>query len=480
MVTVLTRTIGPSGRDYATFTLASADVPNIGTSGDLVANDEAIVFEADAADYTENWQFSTRGAITCDATRNVTFTHAAGASHGGQFESGVNIIGYAIVGEDFAIVDGLSVSPASGGAGAIIPCTGAIFRNMMCYSQNSTGFTLQRGGTAAAPCVLENCVAKTDSGRALDFRAEGVGDSHWRVVNVTAIQTDGLSQAVLVGSSSTGTIYLEVVNTLLLGLRGYYAMPGSYTLSLTGQNNFGPAGNPLPPAIQGIPNPIVATTNVDPGVGDWAIYDSATGALIDDPDNDVINMGIGPDANSDVPTTDIVGTLRVGTTTDPGAFVLPYVADSWTPIMVKSYDPVDVSGVLIFGDAYINAVQDTLTATGPSATDVTPAIPVGTSALWVQLISQSGTLDAGDAFDIQVEVNASQAVTLATMNALSTDAAHIPGLHRFAVDCQEQSTEATPLYPRVKLVNSSGVDAGEVVTVRVVAIGQKQTNVTWS
>ena len=51
MVTVLTRTIGPSGRDYASFTLAEADVTNIGTSADLVANDEAIVFEADAGTY---------------------------------------------------------------------------------------------------------------------------------------------------------------------------------------------------------------------------------------------------------------------------------------------------------------------------------------------------------------------------------------------------------------------------------------------
>jgi len=148
--------------------------------------------------------------------------------------------------------------------------------------------------------------------------------------------------------------------------------------------------------------------------------------------------------------------------------------------MVRSNNPVDVHGVLVFGDAYINAVEDTLTATGPSATDTTAAIPIGTSALWVQLVSQTGTLDVGDAVDLKVEISASQSITLATLNALSTSTTHVPGLLQFSVDCQNQSTEATPLYPRVKLVNSSGVDAAEVVSVRVVAIGVKTYNTTWS
>ena len=57
MPTVVTRTIGV-GKDYANFTAAEADVVNIATSAiggaDLVANDGAIVFEADAGTYVEN------------------------------------------------------------------------------------------------------------------------------------------------------------------------------------------------------------------------------------------------------------------------------------------------------------------------------------------------------------------------------------------------------------------------------------------
>jgi len=87
MVTVITKTIGPSGRDYATFTLAEADVTNIGTSFDLVANDEAIVFEADAGTYNETVFYTS--TLTTDATRNVTYKPADGSEHGGDPAAGV-------------------------------------------------------------------------------------------------------------------------------------------------------------------------------------------------------------------------------------------------------------------------------------------------------------------------------------------------------------------------------------------------------
>ena len=94
MVTVITRTIGHNPPppalptyDYGSFTLAEADMANIGTSADLVANDEAIVFEADAGTYNENVQIL--DGLTVDATRNITFTAAAGSEHGGSSDSGV-------------------------------------------------------------------------------------------------------------------------------------------------------------------------------------------------------------------------------------------------------------------------------------------------------------------------------------------------------------------------------------------------------
>ena len=80
MTTVYTKTVGPIGRDYATIAAAEADVENIGTSNDLVANDEAIVFEIDAGTY-DNGILSFDSTLVSDATRNVTYRPANGSEH---------------------------------------------------------------------------------------------------------------------------------------------------------------------------------------------------------------------------------------------------------------------------------------------------------------------------------------------------------------------------------------------------------------
>lgn len=147
--------------------------------------------------------------------------------------------------------------------------------------------------------------------------------------------------------------------------------------------------------------------------------------------------------------------------------------------MVRRNDPVDVYGVLTFGDAYINAVEDTLSVTGADGTDATPAIPVGTRALWIQLVSQTGAT-AGETCDVSIEVSASQSLTLATLNGAGTAVGNVPGLMQFPVDCLDQNDPDTPVYPRVKMVTGSSVGASDVVTIRVVAICGKQTNTTWS
>jgi hypothetical protein len=326
------RTIGATGRDYATFTAAEADVVNISTNGNLQKRNEAIVFEADAGDYTEDLTFFTGGALTCDPTRNVTFKAASGAGHGGEFESGANIVGSCTIRESFAVVDGLSVSRPTGlSTNVTNGVDGVILRNLMSASTDGHGIRLTRGGTASNPNVVENCVAKSDSSRAFDIRSEQA-ESHWRVVNCTAMAT-GINQGFIVGQSSTGnTIYLELVNNVVIGgtSRSYFAFSGP-TYVVTGSNNFGPddGSAPFPVAIQGSPYPVTPTADTyNPGAaGDYALYDSTTGKLIYSVHNDVVDQGIGPSANSDVPTTDILGNARSGATANPGAFEELYVID---------------------------------------------------------------------------------------------------------------------------------------------------------
>jgi hypothetical protein len=502
--TVLTRTIG-SGKDYATFTIAEADVTNIGGSADLTFENEAIVFEADAGTYTTGSTLNIGAStLVTDATRNVTYTKAAGPveyvyTGGGSainiFDAytvwrGIDITysgseGFRVVaqsgypaGVPGVTIQNVTVAPAvSGGVSFGIekintsyPCGTAAepIRILNCVSRGLiavSGYFPLTGHTTGAHILVVNCTHLGDGVGANNvwnwFYPSGAPDASFKIINCANLANTASNDANILGGGVdvSGSGY-NVGNS---------AAP---TSSFRFENIAGGIGSQYTP-----------TTDLDPGPGDWAIYDAATGALIDDPDNDVLAGGIGPDANPDVPTTDIIGNPRTGLTTEPGAFVLPpppvVEEDTWTPVMVRRNDPVDVYGVLTFGDAYINAVEDTLSVTGADGTDATPAIPVGTRALWIQLVSQTGAA-AGETCDVSIEVSASQSLTLATLNGAGTAVGNVPGLMQFPVDCLGQNDPDTPVYPRVKMVTGSTVGASDVVTIRVVAICGQQTNTTWS
>ena len=306
------------GGDYTTFTAAEAAVLSVVTDTDMVKRNEAIVFEADAGDYSENLTFFTGSALTCDATRNVEWTHAIGAGHGGRFESGANIVGYCQMSEDFAVVDGLSVSPSSGSATYISNgAVGVTVRNVMSYSPTATAFRLEKGGTAAAPCVVENCVAKSDASRTFDIRSETSGvDSHWRIVNCTVFVPSGYF-AFNLGLSSSDNLHVELTNNLVIGEREYFVFSGP-TLTLTGSNNFGSGTNPFPVALQAGSQTWTTTTDTAAAsTGSQVIYDATAGALVNVPGNDAIGVcGV-----TGIPATDINGEDRIRDThVDPGAF----------------------------------------------------------------------------------------------------------------------------------------------------------------
>jgi hypothetical protein len=331
MVTVITKTIG-SGKDYASFTLAEADVENIGTSADLVANDEAIVFEADAGTYSESVTF--QSTLTTDATRNVTYKPAAGSEHGGVFGAGVHFNGASTVltvrDNNTALLN-LSVYTTSNDGIYVYTADGVLVSGCMGSASNRP-FFIEDSGSASNPIIIQNCVSMDRITNGFAFRLYcNAGDVHAGIYNCTALSATNAAYH----NVGSGDLYLDLVNCLSLGTSAWVNIGGG-ALTLTGSNNFGGSTNPFPVATQGSPYPITASTAYDPGAGDFALYVGKNGALLDSPNNDVIDGGVGPSVNSDVPTTDILGNARSGATANPGAFEVPQA----TATLTRTIGPV--------------------------------------------------------------------------------------------------------------------------------------------
>lgn len=490
MVTVITKTIKPSGGDYATFTLAEADAANIGTSADLVANDEAIVFEAYAAVYDERVEVLT--GMTTDATRNITFTAASGSEHHGSSSRGV-------------IID------KSGNTTWAVRCRTpyTVFRGLVVrneYGQTSNyGVWINAGdgkGTRVEQCIVKvqglfgvlsqpDTVAETtssdpasvlinnlvevsgsSSNTALELRGDARQNTFTKAVNNTLVVEDG-GTAVDVGSTGGAglTQAYQLINNLCLGASAFnsYTQSGSGTWVPTGFNNVGGATNPFPSDLQAGNQAWDITKNTRAvSDGNNAIYSSLTYRLTTAGGNDAIDAGIGPDSDSDVPSSDILQHPRWGATTQVGAFQSLYHV--WTTMNYSKR--IDLDGIVKCGDGKINLVYDTLSVTGATGSDNTPALPVGTTAVWVQVLDQ--TTAASD-WDIYVEIDDSTSVPLVSLGGSSVDDDNtLLGLWKQALEVE--TSDGT--YPRIK-ATISNAGASDVSTLRVHAIGSTDGPV-WS
>jgi len=448
--TVVTKTIG-SGKDFPDFTAAEAAVESIATvefgSTDLVANNGAIVFEADAGTYNEAVTFNS--TLTTDATRNVTYRAAAGSEHGGIADAGV-FVDASGIGRAFDIRDANTrLIQLSGRASTQQACflfeAGAVFQNCIFESTGNSGVSLAND----AGLVAENCVVRYKSNGFYPYIGTGYAAS-LECINCTVISNPAPSgyDWQIVGAG--GAVTASLVNCLSLGARAYIESASSGgTTTVTGSNNFGGSTDPFPVALQGSPYPITATTDTDPGPGDWAIYDAATGALIDDPDNDVLGGGVGPDANADVPTTDILGNIRFGDTTDPGAFQRPALNTTMTQIYQQDApftigaSPSGVSGITHQPGP---AALDYFTIN--STTSETITVPRTAHALRIVCAI------AAKACDVTLELDASNSVYLGTIGGVASVQADLEYFWSFA------SVASDGAYPRVK-IEYDGVFSGD-------------------
>ena len=350
MVTVITKTIGPTGRDFATFTLAEAAAESVATAAfggtNLVTADGAIVFEADAGTYAES--FVCNFALTCDAHRNVSFRSAAGGQAIVSSSAGGPVI--QLTDAAFTALHGLKVVSTSTAGSArgveLFPasgktCEGCLLDSLTIESTATVNFfaiELQLEGSGAAggvgstasPTVIQNCVEQ-GIGNGLSIVGGKTDEIHAKVVNCTFAGSGFNTINVVTANDVT----IQVVNCINLGhTTNYRDGSSSGTVTPSGSNNFGTSNNAFPVAMQGTPYPITATTNVSPGSGDFAIFDASSGQLVDSANNDVANRGVGPSSSSVVPTTGIAGGTRSGTTTQPGAFATLFVAPPVVPLAI--------------------------------------------------------------------------------------------------------------------------------------------------
>ena len=460
MVTVITKTIGAGGGyDYVSFTAAELAVENIATtafgSTDLVANDGAIVFEAAAGTYTENVTFSS--TLTADATRQVTYKPAVGSEHGGAFEAGVVIsLTDQKIQDDYMALIGLQFTAnQSFYAATHASADGLTIDSCLFKSLDSQPAICLRGGGSGVKSIIRNCVGWAARGSGLDcvalpYPIHVGGETVTTVVdyiNCTGFgDTGGYGDYRVFNLDSTITV--GYYNCLSLSGRAHTSVDSATTI-ISGSNNFGPATGPFPPSIQGTPATITATTDVDPGPGDWAIYDAATGALIDDPDNDVLAGGIGPDANPDVPTTDIVGNTRSGATTDPGAFEISTLAPpepALITIMRQIYQQ-DASFSVGASSAGVEKITHQL---GPgsadfftinSSTSATVSVPRTAHALRVICVV------AAKACDVTLDLDASNSVFLGSIGGVASVQTDLTYFWSFG----QVVSDGT--YPRVRIVN---------------------------
>lgn len=409
-----TVTIGATGRDYADPELAHLDIDTIAGSFDLPSVGNRVFGDIyDDATFADRFSFD---GVTTNATYNVTYRRAAGS--GQPLIQAPSGTGHTLtLLDNFIRFEGIDIyqqaAPSDQGDEVVRIgnlCEGVFFDRCRFGPANTNAFNLvyfgfYNVGSSSYPVTFRECNFKGQVSAFFYFQMIfGPWIHRCNVINCTfgggfSSGAGGVFQYMM--RSSGDELHLQIINSVLVnyfGANDIFYSGGSDnegTLFTTGSTgNFKSNGTGILPGL-GTPNPVTATENTSPGGGDWIIFEDVTNyadlRLVNVPENDVLNKGVGPSANALVSTLDYFGNTRSGATCDPGFHQVTPTAtgiegtvdvsdedDSATASGVLEIegtvdgtdedDSATASGVLeIEGGASIGDEDDTVSATGTLA-----------------------------------------------------------------------------------------------------------------
>ena len=199
-------------------------------------------------------------------------------------------------------------------------------------------------GSASDPIVFRNVISSAkDQDMAL---GNGNGAIFVDVINMTSVPyTESRFNKTQIRISSTAAGQANIYNFVNLDSTANRQLDTLATVS--GSNNIGLTGGDSTRSFStyGIGSEKTPTTNDNPGAGDWVIFNSSSGQLVYDDDNDAAGQGVGPASQALVSSIGILGQARSGATTEVGAFATLHGAP---PPALPSSGGADTSDQLPF------------------------------------------------------------------------------------------------------------------------------------
>ena len=332
-VTCIVDTDGTQNPDYTSLAAAIAGEtgasPKCVTSANLVTNDEQLTIECRASSGAADNANANLNGFTVDSTRYVKIFVPAGHRHNGKWSTGkARLVSDATndntcltVNDPYTIIDGLQIDVGTDRSyryGIQVGETDVIVRN--CIIRNSSSSTDIMGirlyDADGGGFLIYNCIVY------------GFNTTNSFGINVATEQDGALIMCCTVSGCGTGirSAYHDAIITNCASFNNATDISGdTITVSYCATDD-GSGTNAV---------------DISPGAteaDDWAaaFTDYSNGDFSLKSGSDLIDAGIGPALDSNVPTTDIVGTSRSGNTCCIGAF--EYVGGLKIPIAMHHYN----------------------------------------------------------------------------------------------------------------------------------------------